>query len=198
MSIIISPRIFYSICKLVLTNLPYICKVLRFQDRSSGVMSAVCGSGTWNCDNNLSQEASVVQVGLNVTLFIQIVQFLIILLIVNFLIVKPVHTTILKREQKIGSLKNKASASLAAIEQKAQEYENRLKATRAEITEYKNQLHADAQTKSQAMIDKAKAENNAELAAARKQIATEANIARETLKAETGELTKQIIQMVTK
>ncbi len=140
----------------------------------------------------------MVQVGLDVTLFIQIIQFLLIVLIVNFMIVKPVHNTMLKREQKIDTLKEKARASMTAIEQKVQEYDNRLKVTRAEINEYQNQLRTDATARSQAMLDKAKAECNTELAAAREQIIAEADIAREKLQAETGDLTRQIIQMVTK
>ena len=140
----------------------------------------------------------MVQVGLNITLFFQIVQFLLIILIVNFLIVKPIRTTMLKREQKLDSLKSKANASLAAIEQKVREYDEKLKTTRAEIAEYQNRLRADAAARSQAMLEKVKAESNAELTRAREQISKEANIAREKLNAETGELAKQIIQMVTK
>ena len=140
----------------------------------------------------------MVQVGLDSTLLFQIVQFLLIVLIVNFLIVKPVRTTMLKREQKLDLLKSKSNASLAAIEQKAREYDEKLEATRAEITEYQNRLRSDANARSQATLEKAKTESDAELASMRAQINSEANAVIDKLASETDMLAKQIVQMVTK
>ena len=140
----------------------------------------------------------MVQVSLNVTLFFQIVQFLIIILIVNFLIVKPIRATMLRREGKINALKEKSAASLAAIEQKALEYDEKLKVTRAEIAEYQEKLRADANIRSQTLFEKVKTESNATLAQAREQISSEAKVAREKLDAQTEDVAKLIVQMVTK
>jgi F0F1-type ATP synthase membrane subunit b/b' len=102
------------------------------------------------------------------------------------------------RERKTDLLKDRTKASHAAIEQKSQEYDEKFKATLKEISAYQNQLRSDAQARTQAMFDKVKSENSAELANSKKQIAEEANVARNNLKAEISGIMGQIVQMVTK
>ena len=138
------------------------------------------------------------QIGLDITLLFQIVQFLIIVFIVNKLIVKPIHSTYSRRDDKIAALGAKMQANLNEIEGKKLEYEAKLQAVRGEITESHNQLKAEASARAQAIIDKAKAESQAVIDAKRTEIEKEITQARENLTQEITGLSQQIVTAVTK
>ena len=140
----------------------------------------------------------MVQVGLDFTLFIQMLQFFIIIFIVKKLIVDPVTATFTARDRKIDTLNAKTQQNFNEIEQKKAEYESKLQAVRAEISEYSNQLKKEASDKAQAILDKAKAESQDEINANRAEIEKESVQARAALQNQVGELTEQIITAVTK
>ena len=140
----------------------------------------------------------MVHVGFDITLFIQILQFLIIVFIVRLMIAGPIYKTYSARDQKIANLYEQAKECHRIIEGKRLEYEEQLKIVKAEITEYQNQLKTDAAVRVQNIIDKTKAEVAAEKEAARKILADETAKARAGLDKETTELTKQIVSLVTK
>ncbi len=140
----------------------------------------------------------MVQVGLDHTLFIQIFQFLIVVVIVNFFIAKPLYAVIQSRSSKIAALKQRAKNSLDAIANKKMEYEEQLKAVKAEIAEYNNQLKSNAEKRTQEMLDKIKAETSDELTKARTGIQREIDVARQSLEANVNNISKQIVDAVIK
>lgn len=140
----------------------------------------------------------MVQVGFDITLLMQVVQFLIIVLIVKTFIAGPIHRTYTARDEKIVKLQEEAKACYGSIEAKRLEYEEHLKAAKAEITVYHNKLKAEAAVKAQSIIDKVKAEIIAEKEAARKMIADETLKAKTSLDQESAELTNHIVRLVTK
>jgi F-type H+-transporting ATPase subunit b len=140
----------------------------------------------------------MVKVGLDITLIIQIIQFLMIVVIVRLMVVGPIHRAYSARDQKVAGLQAEAKECQKAIEDKRLEYEEQLKIAKAEITEYQNKLKVEAGAKAQGILDKVKAEANAEKEAARKILADETIKARASLESQTPELTKQIIGLVTK
>jgi F-type H+-transporting ATPase subunit b len=140
----------------------------------------------------------MISIGLDQTLFIQIVQFLLIVCFVNFLIAKPIRKTMLSREAKIQDLQEKAKSSLEAIEAKKADYDNKLREVKAEIARYQEELKSEASAKASAMLEKVKSETNAEIEKARAVIAAEVEKARAALGGETAELKGKIIELVTK
>ncbi|MDR2884586.1 MAG: ATP synthase F0 subunit B [Deferribacteraceae bacterium] len=140
----------------------------------------------------------MVQVGLDFTLIMQVVQFLLIVLIVKFFIVAPIHRTYTNRDNKILKLQEDAKASAKAMEAKRLEYEASLQAAKAEITEYNNALAKESAARANGIIDKVKSEIAAAKDEARKTIAAETAIAKESLGKESLKLTEDIIHLVTK
>lgn len=140
----------------------------------------------------------MVQVGLDITLLMQIVQFLIIVLIVKTLIADPVHKTMAARDERIASLTMKSKKSLEAIQAKKLEYEEKLRAVKSEIALYNNELKTEANMLTAKMLEEVKQQTQSEIEKALIEIKKETETARNTLKGEISELSAQVVQVVTK
>jgi F-type H+-transporting ATPase subunit b len=140
----------------------------------------------------------LVQVGLDYTLLIQILQFFIIIFLVNIFIVKPLYSTILKRNGRIASLSERAKAAADKVENKKNEYDALLAAVRHEISEYQNSLRTNAVRKAADIVEKSKAAAAAEIDKKIKIIQSEIAREREKLKDDLKGLSEQIILAVTK
>jgi F-type H+-transporting ATPase subunit b len=140
----------------------------------------------------------LVQVGLDYTLFIQILQFFIIVFLVNIFIVKPLYSTVTKRNAKVSSLLERAKAAADAVEAKKNEYEAALASVRHEIAEYQNTLRADALRKAAEIVEKSKSAAALEIDRAVKDIEREIARERDKLKKDLKGLSEQIILSVLK
>jgi F-type H+-transporting ATPase subunit b len=140
----------------------------------------------------------LVQVGLDYTLLIQILQFFIIVFLVNIFIVKPLYSTILKRNGRIASLSERAKAASDKVENKKNEYDSLLAAVRHEISEYQNSLRTNAVRKAADIVEKSKAAAAVEIDKKIKIIQSEIAREREKLKGDLKGLSEQIILAVTK
>jgi F-type H+-transporting ATPase subunit b len=140
----------------------------------------------------------LVQVGLDYTLFIQIVQFFIIVFLVNIFIVKPLYSTTLGRNNKIAALLERAKAAEGAVESKKAEYEAKLSSIRQEILEYQNSLRADALLKSSEILEKAKSAASADIDRSIKSIQKDIARERDKLRGDLKGLSEQIILAVLK
>lgn len=140
----------------------------------------------------------MVQVGLDYTLFIQILQFFIIVFLVNIFIVKPLYSTMIRRNDKVAYLLERAKAAGEAVEAKKTEYEAKLAAVRQEIYEYQNTLRADAARKAADIIERAKSAAAGDIDKAVKDIEREITRARDKLKNDLKALSEQIVLAVLK
>jgi F-type H+-transporting ATPase subunit b len=140
----------------------------------------------------------LVQVGLDYTLFIQILQFFIIVFLVNIFIVKPLYSTVTKRNAKVSSLLERAKAAADAVEAKKNEYEAALASVRHEIAEYQNTLRADATRKAAEIVEKSKSAAALDIDRAIKDIEREIARERDKLKKDLKGLSEQIILTVLK
>lgn len=100
----------------------------------------------------------MIQVYLDCTLAIQIVQFLLIVFFANILILKPIKSTIDARDAKINSLMESAEGQLERIEAGKRDYDDRLVSVRNEIAEYQRRIKAEAGEKVDAIISSARAD----------------------------------------
>ncbi len=100
----------------------------------------------------------MIQVGLDYTLVIQIVQFLLIVFFANILILKPIKSTIDARDAKINSLMESAESQLEKVEASKRAYDSKLVSVRNEIAEYQRKVKAEAGEKVDAIISSAKAD----------------------------------------
>jgi F-type H+-transporting ATPase subunit b len=140
----------------------------------------------------------VIQVGLDFTLFIQIVQFLIIVFLVRVFIVCPIRATIEARDAKIAELLRRSKTDVELLEAKKAEYNTRLKAVREEIREYSAKLKEAANAQAQAMIEKIKSENYLNFKKAEALIEDEISAAKKSLQNDVESISKQIVESIIK
>lgn len=138
----------------------------------------------------------MIQVSLDHTLLIQIVQFLLIVFFANILILKPVKSTIDKRNAKIDDLMNTAEGELEKVAASKQAYEQKLLSVRNEIAEYQRKVKAEASEKVNAMISEAKEEVAKSTQINRENLEKSISEARKTLESDVKSISDMIYKTI--
>jgi len=142
----------------------------------------------------IRENTSVIQ--LNITLFIQIINFVVLLFLLNALLYKPVMAKIREREAKIRKDQEKA----VELEQKVLDQENRhqqeLTKARQTAAQEKGDLLAEAKKKEADILEKARAEASLIVDQMKASIQVEAEEVRKTLKAQMTPLAQSITEKV--
>jgi len=115
------------------------------------------------------------------SVFIQIINFLFLIWILNLVLYKPIRNIIIQRKEKISGLEaDIGTAETKAVEQD-QAFANGIKQARAKGLQEKEALLQSATDEEKEIIGKINERAQAELAKVREQIAGEADNAREAL-----------------
>ena len=120
-------------------------------------------------------------ISLDSTLFIQMANFLITLVVLNFLLIKPVRQQIAARSALTSGYLSDIEKFNAEAAAKVSAYETALADTRAKASLARDGLKAEGQAQEQAMLQSAHAEAQAYLQASKKQVAADAKAAMDTL-----------------
>ncbi|MGA1861712.1 hypothetical protein OWM07_02345 [Deferribacter thermophilus] len=137
-------------------------------------------------------------INLDITLFLQIINFLLILFIGKKLIFDPVNETVNKRDSRINSLRKSAEEMLAEINKLKSEYEAKLAAVKKEISEYQSSVRQEAVNVATEKVSKVKSELDKKVEEARKQIEVEKEKAKVELKTEAEKLSEMIVEKIIK
>lgn len=127
-------------------------------------------------------------VDLNITLVIQMVNFLVALVIINFLIIKPIRAALQRRRELTGKFIQQTESSNEETERRVRAYEAELDKVRAKAQAHKEMLRKQGQDKSQALMANAQQQAQDFLQGARKSVADESNAAMQTLRAQVDTL----------
>jgi F-type H+-transporting ATPase subunit b len=106
----------------------------------------------------------------NYTILIQFANFLVLLILLNFLLFKPVLKALGKREKTIGSFFEKAQVTEEEVKTIGKTYEDSIREKKRPILDSKSAILSDAQTASSKIIEKAKADFTEELSRLRASI----------------------------
>lgn len=123
-------------------------------------------------------------VDLNITLVIQIVNFLIALILLNFILIKPIRDILKKRRGIVEGLAQDADKSSRDAAERIRKYELELDAARASAVEQRDAIKqqgldseltilAEAQSEAQAFLQKSRKEVEREVAEAMKSLSTQ-------------------------
>ena len=123
-------------------------------------------------------------INLDRTLFIQLVNFLITLVVLNFLLIKPVRQQIAARNALTSGYLSDIEKFTANSAAKISSYENALAEARAKASLARDALKAEGHTKEQAMLQAARTEAQAYLASNKKQATADASAAMNTLRSQ--------------
>jgi F-type H+-transporting ATPase subunit b len=135
-------------------------------------------------------------INLDITFFIQIVNFLLLMLMLNILLYKPVRKILADRATEIAGGHEKAAEVDRDVQEKMAQYEDRLREAKAKASEERGILKKAALAEESTLLDKARQEATDAVNALKGKVAKEAAEAREYLKEQTQSLSLEICEKV--
>ena len=131
-------------------------------------------------------------ISINATLFVQVINFLVLIWILNRLLFRPLFKIIDERHKVINETKAKVSKIQLDTENKTKALEKHLHDARAAAQARKEAVTAEASHKADALVEQAQGEAQAHLESIRAQARQEVDKARLSL----GEFKDAIVEMV--
>ena len=126
-------------------------------------------------------------INIDITLLIQLVNFLVALAIINYLIIRPVRGIIARRRAQNDELRGSADALEGEADLKRDGYTARIDQARAEVAAVRKSMKAAAEEAAQARINEAGDEARAIHRAAAERVRTESAEARRELDGRVGD-----------
>lgn len=131
-------------------------------------------------------------IDLDYTLIVQFINFVITLVVLNFILIKPVRGIIKKRADTLGNLLSGAEEFNAKAEEKLTGYQKALDEARAQGTAERNAVKEAGLEKEKEIISAASGEAQAKLAEQRKAISQEADTATAALKGQVDAMAAKV------
>ena len=135
-------------------------------------------------------------INLDITFIFQIVNFLVLMLVLNILLYKPMRKLLAGRAAEIAGGHAKAAELDSDVQEKMAEYETRLHDAKTKASEERGILKKAALAEETTILDKARKEATDSVNALKGQVAKEAAQAREYLKEQTQSLSLEICEKV--
>ena len=135
-------------------------------------------------------------INLDIAFVIQLVNFLVLVLLLNVFLYKPIRKQLSDRNALISGAKEKSAAVDKEVQEKLASYEARMREIRAGAADERGALKKEAQLQEAAILEKARVESGAKLAGIKARVAQEAEEARRLLKASAESLSADICEKV--
>ncbi len=133
---------------------------------------------------------------LNLSFVIQLINFGILVLVLNVFLYKPIRRVLADRRQVIDSAREKTVSVDAEVQSKMAQYEARLHAAKSEAGIIRADALKVAQAEEAAVLEKARKQASESLATIRDRVAKEAGEARELLKKQAEILSGDICEKI--
>lgn len=133
---------------------------------------------------------------LNATLLIQMVNFLILLAILNLILYRPIRGIIKRRSEKLAADMNDVEKFNEQAGKKLQDYEQSLQEARSEAGAIRNEYRSEGSEKEKEIVDQAKQEAAQELEESRKQLRQQREEAQQKLLQEIDQYAEKVAQKV--
>ncbi|MBG0777588.1 MAG: ATP synthase F0 subunit B [Desulfovibrionaceae bacterium] len=121
-------------------------------------------------------------IDVDITLLIQLVNFLITLVVLNFLLVRPVREILRKRADRMAAMATDAEQFAASAEQKVKNYETALLEARQSAAAARDAMKAEGQAEEKRLLGEAGSDAAATLQKARDEVAGQVKAAMDELK----------------
>lgn len=126
------------------------------------------------------------------TLGLQMINFLVLLFLLNNILYKPLKKILKDRSEKISSDRQSAKDLQAEIDTKMQQYQNQLQTAKSEATEERNKLKKMAAQQEAEILSEAHGKATERLKIIKEKVGTEAAEASVTLKANAASMAEEI------
>ena len=120
-------------------------------------------------------------INIDITLLIQLVNFLVALAIINYLIIRPVRSVIARRRAQNDELRGAADTLAAEADSELEGYNSRIEKARAEVAAVRRNMRAAAEKSAQTCLNDAGHEARAIHRAAAERVRAESAEARQEL-----------------
>lgn len=131
-------------------------------------------------------------IDINVTLLIQLANFIVLLVVLNFVLFKPIRQVMLEREQGVSSAFGDAKSAQERMQTLLEQYNASLADSKQKAASTYNTLYQQGLDSQRDMISQERAKAGELLDKARTEIAQAANAARADLKKEAEQLAQEI------
>lgn len=135
-------------------------------------------------------------INLDLAFAVQVVNFGLLVLVLNIFLYKPIRALLAQRRQEIQSARERAIAVDEQVQEKVAEYEARLRDARTEVGGKRAELVKEAQAEEAALLDKARQDAAASIAAIRERVAKESSEARALLQKQAETLSNDICEKI--
>jgi len=130
------------------------------------------------------------------TFIIQVVNFLVLVLILNIFLFKPIRRVLADRAAELNGAKARTAEVDRDVQEKVALYEARLRDAKAKAAEERDALKKAAQAEEAALLEKARKEAADSLGSIRERVAKEASDAKELLREQARGLSLEICEKV--
>lgn len=135
-------------------------------------------------------------INLDLSFVIQLVNFLLLIVILNLFLYRPLRRVLEDRREKLAGARSRAEEVDAEVSAKMAEYERRLREMKAQTGAERGELKKEAVRYEAALLEKARTEAAESLSAVKSRVAKEAADARQLLQAEAEKLSAEICEKV--
>ncbi len=135
-------------------------------------------------------------INLDLAFVIQLVNFLVLVLVLNIFLYKPIRKVLADRQGEIAAARKRAEGVDKDVQEKMAEYEGRLRSIKAQASGERASLIKEAHAEETALLDKARKEATETLSTIKNKVAKEAADARVLLKEQATALSMEICEKV--
>lgn len=135
-------------------------------------------------------------ISLDSTMLIQMVNFLVLIVILNVLLYKPILSIIEKRKKRLEASEEEIRGLNKTVEEKAAEYEEKLRLAKQDALSVKTEILKEAADQGKAIIEEKRSAIPAMMADFQQKVTQEVNAARQILKDQSQKISMQIAEKV--
>jgi F-type H+-transporting ATPase subunit b len=135
-------------------------------------------------------------INIDLAFVIQLINFLVLILVLNVLLYKPIRKVLAERQGRVDEAKERAETVEQDLQAKMAEYEARLKEMKSGASDERSALVKEAQAEEATILEAARKEATDTLAAIRTRVAAEAATARTLLQEQAKALSIDICEKV--
>jgi F-type H+-transporting ATPase subunit b len=135
-------------------------------------------------------------INIDQSLIFQLVNFLLLMFILNALLYRPIRNILKQRASKIALLEEEAQKAKSEMVKKEQDYQDRLQQARKEGSEQKNQFKLAGQEEEKKLLQQTNQKIEADLTQNRQKIAQQVEEARKKLSGEVASFSQEIAQKI--
>jgi F-type H+-transporting ATPase subunit b len=135
-------------------------------------------------------------ISIDLSFVVQVINFLLLLLILNIFLYKPIRKVLSDREAELTGAREKAAAVDSDVAEKMAQYEARLREMKGKGFEEREALKKEAQAEEARLLDAARSDASGTLSAIKQKVAAEAADARKALQEQAKGLSLEICEKV--